>query len=69
MNKEKLLELSDTLRGIAEGKDWEYRLNSNKGEWLPSQTGYDPVYFAANGNLRLKPQPPPPDPYAELIEE
>lgn len=66
MNKEKLLELSDTLRGIAEGKEWEYRLNSNKDEWLPSQTGYDPVYFAASGNLRLKPQPSPQDPYAEL---
>lgn len=65
MNKEKLLELSDTLRGIAEGKEWEYRLNSNKDEWLPSQTGYDPVYFAASGNLRLKPQPPPLDRHAE----
>lgn len=66
MNKEKLIELSDTLRGIAEGKEWEYRLNSNNDKWLPSQNGYDPVYFAANGNLRLKPQTLPPDPYAEL---
>jgi len=62
MNKEKLLELSDTLREIAEGKEWEYKINN---KWLPSQNGYDPVYFA-NGGLRLKPQPPQPDPYAEL---
>jgi len=61
MNKEKLLELSDVLRGIAEGREWEY-----KGiEWfVPS---YDPMHYVKLGlQLRLKSQPEPVDLYAEL---
>ena len=58
MNKEKLLELSDTLRGIAEGKEWEY-----KGiDWF--RPIHDITYYLKlNIPIRLKPQP---DPYAEL---
>jgi hypothetical protein len=68
MNKEKLLELSDTLRGIAEGKEWEYCCFSGPNEeWFKSMIGTDPLFMIARGqNIRLKPQPPPPDPYAEL---
>lgn len=65
MNKEKLLELSDTLRGIAEGKEWEY--SGTSGIWHLAANEPEPLRLAADGwNIRLKPQPPPPDPYAEL---
>lgn len=59
MNKEKLLELSDTLRGIAEGKEWEYCCFSGpKEEWFRSMIGTDPLSMIARGQgIRLKPQP------------
>lgn len=68
MKKEKLLELSDTLRGIAEGEEWEYCCFIGPNEqWFSSMTGTDPLSMAARGqNIRLKPQQPPLDPYAEL---
>jgi hypothetical protein len=68
MNKKKLLELSDTLRGIAEGEEWEYCCFIGPNEqWFSSMTGTDPLSMAARGqNIRLKQQPPPPDPYEEL---
>ncbi len=55
MNKEKLLELSDTLRGIAEGTHV-----ASFEQWL--EDGWIKCKFS----YKHEPQPPPPDPYAEL---
>lgn len=61
MNKEKLLKLSDTLRGIAEGAKWERYLSS---EWIDAEPKYDPIVQIENGyKIRLK---QPSDPAAEL---
>jgi len=61
MNKEKLLELADVLLGIADGREWEYKGT----EWfVPS---CDPMHYVKLGlQLRLKSQPEPVDPYADL---
>ena len=49
MNKEKLLELSDTLRGIAEGKDWQCKWGN--ADW-------NAVDAVINGyEIRIKPEP------------
>lgn len=62
MNKEKLLELSDTLRGIAEGREWE--VEQAEGYWGCTSLHEDPIHAVSCGyKIRLK---PPPDPYAEL---
>ena len=66
MNKEKLLELSDTLRGIAEGKEWEYTgVHPYDEEWLEARNNEDPLILVCQfeRQIRLK---PPLDPYAEL---
>ena len=63
MNTEKLLELSDTLRGLAQGKEWEWRQYDDDA-WQGKMDGDCPITALAFGrNIRLKPQP---DPYAEL---
>lgn len=69
MNKEKLLKLSDTLRGIAEGAEWEYTgVHPYNEEWLEARNNEDPLILVCQfeRQIRLKPQPPPLDPYAEL---
>jgi hypothetical protein len=69
MNKEKLLKLSDTLRGIAEGAEWEYTgVHPYDEEWLEARNNEDPLILVCQfeRQIRLKPQPPPLDPYAEL---
>lgn len=67
MNKEKLLELSDTLRGIAEGKEWEVRKWTwFAGLWDSPKCGDPLSALEQSYEIRLKPQPPQPDPYAEL---
>ena len=63
MNKGKLLELSDTLRSIAEGKEWEYESISG---FMQSCSHQDPLKLVSSGcKIRIKPQLQP-DPYAEL---
>ena len=55
MNKKELLELSDTLRGIAEGTHVASFEQWHENGWIKCKFSY-----------RHEPQPPPPDPYAEL---
>lgn len=67
MNKEKLLELSDTLRGIADGKEWEiHQWNWPDDRWEDCWTDNPLAAITEGCYIRLKPQPPPLDPYAEL---
>lgn len=68
MNKEKLLELSDTLRGIAKGAEWEYTgVHPYDEEWLEARNNEDPLILVCQfeRQVRLKPQPQP-DPYSSL---
>jgi hypothetical protein len=67
MNKEKLLELSETLRGIAEGKDFEVHSTVHGTECVESCHPERILnWLGAGWNIRLKSQPPPPDSYAEF---
>ena len=64
MNKEKLLELSDTLRGIANGREYEVYSNAHDGEVVERcDIGNVMSWLGSGWQIRLKPQP---DPYAEL---
>jgi hypothetical protein len=61
MNK-KLLELSETLRGIAEGKEWECRHWSNE-DWLSDEYPCPITAMEEGYQIRLKPWklPDPPE--------
>ena len=67
MSNQELKELARVLDGIAEGEEWELEWGATPSEWHSSSHEQDPVWLVGHGyNIRLKPQPPPPDPYTEL---
>ncbi len=67
MNKEELKELAAVLNGIAEGKEWLVTDRGSRTEAWEEYCSDNPISAIENGyKIRLKPQPPPLDPYAEI---
>lgn len=58
-----LKEIAEILAGIAEGKEWEYKIGP--GQWLSGKEVNPLLFCAAEYEMRIKPEPEP-DPYAEF---